>query len=41
MFFKMTGMQQFLAGDKRKPGKTLNDHNSIIFKYYKKVKYRF
>ena len=31
----------FLTGDNRKSGQTLNGHNSIIFKYYKKVKYRF
>jgi len=30
-----------ITGVKLKSGQTLNGHNSIIFKYYEKEKYRF
>ena len=32
---------RLLTGVKLKSGQTLNGHNSIIFKYYEKEKYRF
>jgi len=31
----------YLTGVKLNSGQTLNGHNSIIFKYYEKEKYRF
>jgi len=33
--------KHYLTGGKLKSGQTLNGHNSIIFKYYEKKKYRF
>ena len=32
---------EYITGVKQKSGQTLNGHNSIIFKYYEKEKYRF
>jgi len=35
------GQKTELTGVKLKSAQTLNGHNSIIFKYYEKEKYRF